>query len=137
MTRRKKLKRPSEVLEIYSKELIKGLEQKLSPAAFELNASFRSSKIASLSGFVVFSGGYILEFDEIIKQIGNEIERLKYRYHVMDKDKQLVFRYDNVNHHPEISTHPHHKHLPDSIVKSSAPNLIEIIEEVETLIIKQ
>lgn len=137
MTRRKKLKTPSEVLEIYNQELAKGLEQKLSPAAFELKFSFRSPKVAALSGFVIFPNGYLLEFDEIIQQERNQVSRAKYRYQVMDNKKNLVFRYDNVAHHPETTTHPHHKHLPGKIVNSSAPNLIEVIEEVELFIIKQ
>lgn len=136
MTRRKKLEKPSEILKIYSEKLSQGFENRLSPMSFEVNFSFRSLRTAFLTGFVVFRNGWMLKFDEIIQQQSNQVVRLKYRYHVMDKDKQLIFRYDNVAHFPKIKTHPHHKHLPNKVEQSSNPNLIDVIEEIELKIIK-
>ena len=136
MTRRAKLKRPSQVLELYSQQLIKGLTSRLSPSEFELNYSFRSPKVAYISGFAVFRNGALLEFDEVIKQENNQVSRLKYRYHVMDSGKSLLFRYDNVAHHPEIKSHPHHKHLLNKVVESSTPSLVDVVNEITTLVIK-
>mgnify|MGYP001607395087 FL=1 len=79
----------------------------------------------------------MLEFDEIITQERNQINKLKYRYHVMDKNKQLILRYDNVPHFPKIKTHPHHKHTEHRVIESQSPGLLEVIDEVETLIIKE
>ena len=135
MTRREKLKKPSKILKLYSEKLSQGFESRLSPISFDINFSFRSLKTAFLTGFVVFRNGWLLEFDEIIQQKNNNIVRLKYRYHVMDKNKELVFRYDNVAHFPEIKTHPHHKHLPNKVIESNFPNLLDVIEEVEIMII--
>lgn len=137
MTRRKKLKKLSEILKIYSDRLFSGLEEKLSPASFEINSSFRSPRIVFISGYVVFRNSWILEFDEVLEQKGNHAERIKYRYHVMDKNKNLVFRYDNVAHFPDIRTSPHHKHLPEHVIESTAPGLLEIIREIEDFIIKK
>lgn len=137
MTRKKKLRKPSELLNLYSQKLNLGLEKKLSPLAFELTFHYRSPHIAHISGYVMFRTRLMLEFDEIITQERNQINKLKYRYHVMDKDKQFIFRYDNVPHFPKINTHPHHKHTRNSVVESQDPGLIEVIDEVETLIIKE
>lgn len=137
MKQKKKLKKPSELLELYSKDLSKGLEEKLSPSAFELSLSFRSPKVAYISGFIIFRNGWILEFDEIIRQESNKVVILKYRYHVMDKNKQLILRYDNVPHFPKIKTHPHHKHLPGKVIESKVPNLLEVVREIELKILKQ
>jgi len=93
--------------------------------------------VAHISGYVVFRTGWILEFDEIITQERIEIKKLKYRYHVMDKNKQLIFRYDNVPHFPKIRTHPHHKHTKGKVIESKTVGLLEVIEEIETLIIAQ
>ena len=137
MTRRKKLKKPSELLNLYSQKLNLGIEKKLSPVSFELNFSYRSPRVAHLSGHVVFRTGWVMEFDEIITQERIEIKKLKYRYHVMDKNRRLIFRYDNVPHFPKIKTHPHHKHTKDKVIESKAPGLLEVIQEIETLIVKE
>lgn len=137
MTRRKKLKRPSELLNLYSQQLNLGIEKKLSPISFELSFSYRSPRVAHISGYVMFRKGWVLEFDEIITQQRIEIKKLKYRYHVMDKDKQLIFRYDNVPHFQKIKTYPHHKHTKDKVTESKEPGLLEVIEEIEMLIVKE
>jgi len=132
-----KLKKPSELLNLYSHKLNLGIEKKLSPISFELNFSYRSPHVAQISGYVMFRKKWVLEFDEIISQERIEIKKLKYRYHVMDKDKQLIFRYDNVSHFVKIKTHPHHKHTKDKVVESNSPGLLEVIEEIEMLMVKE
>lgn len=136
MIRKKKLQKPSELLNLYSKKLTHEVQKKLSPLAFNLNFQYRSPHIARISGYVVFRTGWILEFDEIIEQEKTKIVKRKYRYHLMDKAKQLVFRYDNVAHFPKIKSYPHHKHLQNEVVVSNNPDLLEVIDEIETLIVK-
>lgn len=137
MTRRKKLKKPSELLNLYSQKLNLGIEKKLSPVSFELNFSYRSPRAAHISGYVVFRTRWVLEFDEIIAQERIEIKKLKYRYHVMDKNRKLIFRYDNVPHFPKIKTYPHHKHTKNKVVESKVPGLLEVIQEIETFIVRE
>ena len=137
MTRRKKLKKPSELLNLYSQKLNLGIEKRLSPVSFELHFSYRSPRVAHISGYVVFRTGWVLEFDEIITQERIEIKKVKYRYHVMDRNKKLIFRYDNVPHFPKIRTHPHHKHTRAKVIESKTLGLLEVIEEIETLIVKE
>jgi len=48
----------------------------------------------------------------------------------MTADCDLIFRYDNVPHHSEISTFPDHKHFPEKIIESNPVNIKEIIEEI-------
>jgi hypothetical protein len=50
----------------------------------------------------------------------------------MDSDNQLIFRYDNAPHHPEISTFPNHKHLPTGLVECAAPQFAEVFAEIES-----
>ena len=136
MTQKKKLQKPSELLSLYSQKLTIGIEKKLSPLAFELNFQYRSPHIACISGYVVFRTGWILEFDEIIEQEKTQVIKRKYRYHLMDKVKQLIFRYDNVPHFPKIKSHPHHKHVKDKVIESNIPSLLKVIDEIEILIVK-
>jgi hypothetical protein len=44
--------------------------------------------------------------------------------------KQLIFRYDNAPHHPEIVTYPHHKHTPTAIELASPPHLVQVLQEI-------
>lgn len=57
--------------------------------------------------------------------------KLKYKYHYMDKDKGLIFRYDNAQHHPEIPTFPHHKHVLGNIEESEEPEMLDILSEIQ------
>ena len=53
----------------------------------------------------------------------------------MTDDNQLIFRYDNSPHHSEITTFPHHKHLPSGVYKADMPDLKDILEETKLIVI--
>ncbi|MBW8050022.1 MAG: hypothetical protein FVQ77_06725 [Cytophagales bacterium] len=56
----------------------------------------------------------------------------KYSYHYVDKDNTLIFRYDNADHHKEITTFPHHKHLPNNkLIESVEPELFDVLIETQ------
>ena len=49
-------------------------------------------------------GKYQLDLIEVIFLFNNpQKKKKKYSYHFMDKDKRLIFRYDNAMHHPDIN----------------------------------
>jgi hypothetical protein len=52
-----------------------------------------------------FYNGYLLELNESIIFEG-EIRHLRYRYHLQDKGKNLVFRYDNTPHFQKLKSFP-------------------------------
>jgi hypothetical protein len=54
----------------------------------------------------------------------------KYRFQYMDKRRQMVFRYDNAPHYPEVESHPHHKHVPAKVAPANMPTLEGILEEI-------
>ena len=45
----------------------------------------------------------------------------------------FVLRYDNAPHHPEVVTHPDHKHIGDDVVASSHPTIAHVLLEVQAL----
>jgi hypothetical protein len=53
----------------------------------------------------------------------------------MDSANQMIFRYDNAPHHPEIATFPHHKHLPRGLSESDAPRFADVFGEVEAYVL--
>jgi hypothetical protein len=84
-----------------------------------------------IRGKLLFMNGYVLEFMEYMCKE----ERLKYRFHLMNKDGRMIFRYDNAAHH-EVSTFPHHKHLPEGVKESKERGIVEALKEIELLIFK-
>lgn len=83
-----------------------------------------------LSGRLLFVDGSILEFMEYLK----DESRLKYRFHLMNKDGNMVFRYDNAPHHKEVSSFPHHKHLSGDVLESNDRGIMDVLDEIEILI---
>jgi len=82
-------------------------------------------------GKLLFINGYLLQFMEYIC-LGKA--RPKYRFHLQDKDGELIFRYDNAPHY-EIRTFPHHKHTPEGVEPSREMGLIEVLGQIEGLIL--
>lgn len=98
---------------------------------YELAEMRLSANTGYVEGSVTFTNGARLIFFEFFRQTASETAREKYRYHFMDADNRLIFRYDNAPHHPEVASFPHHKHLGLKIAASSAPQFVEVFVEVE------
>jgi len=79
---------------------------------------------------VRFPEGYMLEWNEAVIGEEGHVEHLAYRYHFQDKDNNLIFRYDNTPHFPELKTFPHHKHLPDNVIDAKRTSISEVIKAV-------
>lgn len=61
-----------------------------------------------------------------------EGERRKYSFHWQDPWGNLLIRWDNAPHWPQIDTYPHHKHLGavDRVEPSEQTELKEVLEEI-------
>jgi len=95
-----------------------------------VNKIRRGSEIGIIKGKLNFNEGS-LEFIEVVKFESEQPEKVKYSYHYMDANKNLVFRYDNARHHKEISTYPHHKHIEDKVFSSREPDIFQILKEIQ------
>jgi hypothetical protein len=88
-----------------------------------------------IQGKITFSDGSILSFRGYLN-FRLSIPKKTYSYHYQ-KGNELIFRYDSAPHHPEISTFPHHKHVGDSVLPASLPNLEQVLYEIiKDMIIK-
>lgn len=89
----------------------------------------------AISGDIYFTDESLLVFLEVINT--QKHVKVKYKYQYMNKDKVLIFRYDNAPHHQELSSFPHHKHVTTGVgvIASSEPNLLSVLSEIESLII--
>jgi len=82
---------------------------------------------------VRFLSGNLLELNEAIILEANQIIHLGYRYHFQDQHNNLIFRYDNTPHFPDLKSFPHHKHLSNKVEESGMPFILNVIEESKIL----
>ncbi len=78
-----------------------------------------------------FDQGHLLEVNEAVVVEDNSLVSLDYRYHCQDENNRLIFRYDSTPHFPDLSSFPHHKHLPDTVISSDKPDIVQIVKEAE------
>lgn len=81
---------------------------------------------------VSFWDGSFLDLYEVVSTEMGHPAKIHYSYTYM-RGKERVFRYDNAPHHPELSTHPHHKHTGkrETLSPTNEPVLSQILEEIE------
>ena len=76
-----------------------------------------------------FADGYLLELNESAIAEGKDIKHLGYRYHFQDKKNNLIFRYDNTPHFPDLESYPDHKHSSSGVIATKKPSITEAIHE--------
>jgi hypothetical protein len=59
-------------------------------------------------------------------------ESSKYSYHWQTREGKLLIRWDNAPHHPEIPTHPDHKHDKEQLSSSSRASVDDELNEIST-----
>jgi hypothetical protein len=81
---------------------------------------------------VLWDDSYLDIYEVVSTELGYPV-RASYAYTYLRKG-QRVFRYDNAPHHPEIITHPHHKHIgpTDRLAPADQPTLSQVLAEVES-----
>ncbi|MGQ9873161.1 toxin TumE [Leptodesmis sp.] len=81
-----------------------------------------------------FNQTHLLEINEAIVITDNQLEFLDYRYHFQDEQNRLIFRYDSTPHFPNLPNFPHHKHLPDAVIASEKPEIIQVLKEATAVL---
>lgn len=98
--------------------------------SIELRKEKRGNHAGLVKGIVTFQNGSKFHFMEFVNLQASP-RKIKYRYHYIGKDNNLIFRYDNAPHHKESKTFPHHKHLSDGrITDVRETNLESVIMEI-------
>jgi hypothetical protein len=93
-----------------------------------------TSQRANLRIRLRFNQTHLLEINEAIIVTNNQLEFLDYRYHFQDERNRLVFRYDSTPHFPNLSTFPHHKHLPNNVISCQKPEMTQVLKEAIELL---
>jgi len=95
-----------------------------------------SNEAGEFNACVNFYDQSMLEATEKVKIEDGEIVKQDYSYHYQKSNGDLVFRYDNAPHHPEVETFPHHKHVgsDDNVITSQPPDVSEVLVEIDEII---
>lgn len=101
--------------------------------SYQVTKKIYNLKQGYIKGEIIFENGFILEFAEVKNTELNS--KIKYRYQLMDKDRTLMFRYDNAPHHKQLATFPHHKHVEfeQNVIESCEPTLLSVLLEIKSL----
>lgn len=107
---------------------------------FNLERDKRGMYEGFIRGKIDFDDNSLLHFREFV-YVEICFDRKMYSYQYMDSGNNLIFRYDNTEHHRKLnlSTFPHHKHdgSEDNVMTSDAPLLAEVLKEVEKILMHQ
>ena len=87
-----------------------------------------------IEGRLKFHDGSRLDFDEVVLVRNEQILKLRYAFHYQNESGEVIFRYDNAPHYPNIMTYPHHKHMGSAVEPAQVPDLSEVLREIEQLI---
>ena len=98
--------------------------------AEQYNATILSDQRANLKLRLRFYFKYLLSISEALVIVDDQITAIDYRYHFQDEQNNLIFRYDNTPHFPDLSSFPHHKHLPNQVIASEQPNIGNALQDV-------
>ncbi len=96
-----------------------------------VNFDFVSDEMGIIIGKLVFIDKSILEFMELVS-----VEEAEYRFQYMDKNKDLICRWDSAPHHKEVRTFPYHLHTKKGVEESGKINFIDIIDFVTEKVIE-
>ena len=58
----------------------------------------------------------------------------KYSYHWQTSRGRMLIRWDNAPHHPEVSTHPDHKHEGKRLVPSARVSVEDVLAELAAVV---
>lgn len=92
---------------------------------------------AKFSAQVEFMDGSILYVVEEWNVEANSVECIHYAYHYQDQEGNLIFRYDNASHYPEVETYPSHKHVGSKVIAAYRPDLVDLLREIEEILYKE
>lgn len=96
-----------------------------------LDRSDRPGQTSEFYARIRFPDGSQLQVVEKLVVERLTIIKARYAYHYQRAGGDLAFRYDNVPHHPDIKTFPHHKHVGDAVVPARPPDLSEVLREID------
>jgi hypothetical protein len=80
--------------------------------------------------------GTLLEFSEYVQRIDDQIEVITYSYHWADADNNLIRRWDNTPHFPDLPGFPHHIHngIINEVISGQPVSIFDVLDQIEQLL---
>ncbi len=77
----------------------------------------------------------LLEMFEFFLITATGVQVTKYRFHWQNADDQLLKRWDNAAHHPEIATYPHHVHdgSEENVLPHESMNAEKVLSTISAI----
>jgi hypothetical protein len=94
----------------------------------EVRMDIRTEKIGVIKSTIVFTDDSKLFATEYV-DLRYKIEKFSYSFHFQDKNGNLIFRYDNASHKPDLGF-KNHKHFKGVLCQAEAPELRDVLEEI-------
>lgn len=79
------------------------------------------------------SDGGAFECFLYVLEMAGQIQMEKYSYHWQDASGNLIMRWDNAPHYPDLPFYPHHQHIGLDHVEGTPmpPDLLSFIDNIE------
>ena len=81
-----------------------------------------------------FWDGSLLQVEEALVARSFAIVKVRYTYHYQHADGTHILRYDNAPHYPDLPGFPEHKHKGDRVLPAPAPDLGQVLKEIDGLL---
>jgi hypothetical protein len=122
-------------------KFIESIEKLLAASPIILSSDIQKhfgphNNVVYIRGSILFIDSSILEISLFVKETPKAIFFDKYRFHYMNNRGDMLFRYDNAPHYPELSSFPNHKHIGNRTTPAAPPDLQTILNEISALLLK-
>lgn len=128
------------LIEVYFQEITDLISSFPSINFFDITQEKRGVYEGFIRAKIIFTNKSYLHIREFI-DVEFIVDKKMYSYQYMTADNDLIFRYDNAEHHRKLNlpNFPHHKHdrSENNVINSDAPFLKDVLREVTQLINSQ
>ncbi|MGL5832508.1 MAG: toxin-antitoxin system TumE family protein [Waterburya sp.] len=123
------------LIEIYFQQIQNLIESCKNVKLFNLDFDKRGLYEGFIKGKIDYKDDSLIHLREFV-YVEITVDRKMYSYQYMNAQNNLIFRYDNTEHHRKLNlpNFPHHKHdgSEDNVVSSNAPFLADVLKEIES-----
>lgn len=122
------------------KRFVENIDKTIASSSIVLSSNIQKhfipdGKAVYFKGNVIFVDFSVLEIAMFVSESNDALTIEKYRLHYMNSNGQMLFRYDNAPHHPEITSHPRHKHISNKVIPTAESSLKDVLKEISAIII--
>ncbi len=82
---------------------------------------------------LTLTDGNFMEFSEYVRLLSDgNVNVITYSYHCYDASGNLIVRWDNTPHFPDLPCFPHHKHigLPETVESSQPMDIFKALDSI-------